>query len=53
MPDGVVATVEQMAQAKQQPLLGYGAPLFEWSPGVGIIDQEMEIPFLLDKNDNA
>jgi hypothetical protein len=36
MPDGVIATVEHMAKAKQQPLLGYGAPLLEWSPGVAI-----------------
>jgi hypothetical protein len=38
MPDGVIATVEQMAQAENQPLLGRGAPLFEWSPGVAIED---------------
>jgi hypothetical protein len=38
MPDGVIATVEQMAQAENQPLLGRGAPLFEWSPGVEIED---------------
>jgi hypothetical protein len=38
MPDGIIATVEHMAQTEQQPLLGPGAPLFEWSPGVEIED---------------
>ncbi len=36
MPDGVVAAVERMAQDESQPLIGQGAPLFEWSPGVPI-----------------
>jgi hypothetical protein len=36
MPDGVVAAVERMAQGESQPLIGQGAPLFEWSSGVPI-----------------
>jgi hypothetical protein len=39
-----------MAQAKQQPLLGYGVPLFEWSPGVTIEDAELE-PILQDNDE--
>lgn len=52
MPDGVIATVEHMAQAKQQPLIGYyGAPLFEWSPRVAI-DEDIETP-IPPQDDNA
>jgi hypothetical protein len=40
MPDRVIAAVELMAAAENQPLVGQGAPLFEWSPGVAIIDEE-------------
>jgi hypothetical protein len=40
MPDGVIATVERMSQNENQPLLGRGAPLFEWRPGVTIEDDE-------------
>ena len=36
MPDGVIATVEHMAHDEEQPLVGHGAPLFEWTPGVPI-----------------
>ena len=39
MPNGVIATVERMALAEQQPLAGHGAPLFEWAPGVEIMDK--------------
>jgi hypothetical protein len=37
MPDGVIATVEAMAAAEKQPLLGNGGPTFEWSPGISIL----------------
>jgi hypothetical protein len=50
MPDGVIATVEDMAQVEQQPLLGYGAPLFKWSPWVTIEDAELE-PILQDNDE--
>jgi hypothetical protein len=39
MPDQVFAKVECMAQDKRQPLIGKGAPMFEWSPGVKIEDK--------------
>lgn len=38
---GVIATVKHMAQVEQQPLIGYGAPLFEWGPGVAIEDKRV------------
>jgi hypothetical protein len=40
MPDGVIAAAEKMAEEKGQPLVGYGAPLVEWSPGVAIEDED-------------
>ncbi len=42
MPDGIIATVERMALDQQQPVVGHGAPLFEWTPGVPIIDDVEE-----------
>ena len=39
MPDGVVAAVEAMAANEQQPIVGHGAPFFEWAPGVPIEDE--------------
>jgi hypothetical protein len=43
MPDGVIAAVEAMAKAEQQPLLvSNGGRVFEWSPGIGIIDEDDE-----------
>ena len=47
MPDGVIAAVERIAETDNQPLTGHGAPLFEWSPGVPIEDDEL-VPILLD-----
>jgi hypothetical protein len=38
MPDGVIAAVEAMAEAQEQPLLNNGGPVFEWSPGITIAD---------------
>jgi hypothetical protein len=46
MPEGVVETVERMAQAELQPLIGQGAPLFEWSPGVPI-EEDAQTPILV------
>jgi hypothetical protein len=40
MPDGVIAAVKRMAEDEGQPLIGHGAPLFEWSPGVAIEDED-------------
>jgi hypothetical protein len=31
MPNGVIAAVEAMAAAEQQPMLGHGGPAFEWT----------------------
>ena len=42
MPDGVIAAVEEMGRIEQQPIIGHGAPLFEWSPGVIIADDNDE-----------
>jgi hypothetical protein len=50
MPDGVIAAVENMARAEQQPLIGQGAPLFKWSPRVEIQDL-IEAPILQEQND--
>jgi hypothetical protein len=49
MPDGVIATVERIAQTDNQPLVGQGAPLFEWSPSVPIEDDELA-PIILNDN---
>jgi hypothetical protein len=46
MPDGVVAAVERMAQDESQPLIGQGAPLFEWSLGVPI-EEDAQAPILI------
>jgi hypothetical protein len=56
MPDGVIAAVEGMAQYKQQPLIGQGPPIFEWGPGILIVD-DIAVPILQDDdnvhNDNG
>jgi hypothetical protein len=51
MPDGVIATVERMTQNENQPLLGRGSPLFEWSPGITIEDDE-DIHIVQDDDDH-
>jgi len=43
MPQGVIARVEQMGLDQGQPLMIGGMPVFEWAPGIAIID---------DVNDN-
>jgi hypothetical protein len=40
MPDGVIAAVEAMAASEHQPLLENGGPIFEWSPGIAIEDED-------------
>jgi hypothetical protein len=49
MPDRVIAAVERIAETDNQPLTEHGAPLFEWSPGVPIEDDELA-PILLDND---
>jgi hypothetical protein len=49
MPDGVIAAVEAMAKAEQQPLLSNGGPVFEWSPGIVIIDEDDEPNAFMDE----
>jgi hypothetical protein len=51
MPDRVIATVERIAETDNQPLTGHGAPLFEWSPGVPIEDNELALIRLDDNGD--
>jgi hypothetical protein len=41
IPDGVIATVEAMAEAEDQPIMGNGGPAFEWSQGVPILDENV------------
>jgi hypothetical protein len=41
MPDEVIAAVERMAEDEGQPLIGYGAPLFKWSPEVAMEDEDL------------
>jgi len=39
MPDGVIAAVEAMAVAERQPVMANGGPVFEWSPGITIMNE--------------
>jgi hypothetical protein len=48
-PGGVVEAVKRIAQTDNQPLIGHGVPLFEWSPGVPIQDN-VQAPILQDNN---
>jgi hypothetical protein len=50
MPEGVIAAVEAMAEAEDQPSIGPGGPLFEWAPGVPIED-DIDVPILQDENE--
>jgi hypothetical protein len=52
MPNGVMEAVENMVQDEQQPLVGHRAPLFEWTPGVPILE-EVKLPILLDESIEA
>ncbi len=38
IPDYVIERVEEMAKKEKQPKMRNGAPLFEWAPGIPIID---------------
>ena len=49
---GVIATVEQMVLIEQQPLVGYGAPLFELAPGAEI-EEQINTPVLQDQHDHV
>jgi hypothetical protein len=40
MPDGVIAALEAMAAAEKQPIMGNGGPVFEWGPGITILDMD-------------
>jgi hypothetical protein len=44
MPDGVIAAVEAMAEAGNQPIMKHGDPVFEWSPGITIVDDDAADP---------
>jgi hypothetical protein len=52
MPDGVIAAVERMAQDEEQPLVGHGAPFFEWTPGVPIQEDAPE-PIIIPEHEPA
>jgi hypothetical protein len=41
IPDGAIATVEAMAEAKEQPIMGNGGPAFKWSQGTPILDENV------------
>ena len=50
MGTDVIARVEKIALQQGQPLLKRGGPLFEWLPGVPILDvpPDEELPILMD-----
>ena len=51
MDDVVIARVEAMALAQNQPLLKKTGPLFEWRPGLPFIDTPIaqdDEPILMD-----
>jgi hypothetical protein len=50
MPNGVIAAVERIAETDNQPLIGHGAPLFEWIPYVPIEEDDELAPILLDND---
>jgi hypothetical protein len=52
IPDGVIATVEAMAEAEEQPLMGNGGPEFEWSQGIPILDED-HVPIMVHDVDEA
>jgi hypothetical protein len=47
MPGGIIAAVEAIAAAEEQPIMGNSGPVFEWSLGVTIVDED-EPPNLMD-----
>jgi hypothetical protein len=40
VPDYVIDRVETMAEGEGQPIMTNGHPIFEWSPGVPILDED-------------
>ena len=40
--DGVIQRVEQLAEIEKQPVLVDANPLFEWTPGVSIEEDNIE-----------
>ena len=52
MPQGVIARVEQMGLDQGQPLMIGGMPVFEWAPGIAIIDDVNDnIDFDIEEDD--
>jgi hypothetical protein len=51
MHNGVIAAVERIAETDNQPLIGHGARLFEWSPGVTIEEDKLALVLLDDHGD--
>jgi hypothetical protein len=47
MLNGVIAAVEAVAAAEQQSIMGNSGPVFEWSPGISIVDED-EPPLIVD-----
>jgi hypothetical protein len=41
IPDRAIATVDAMAEAEEQPIVGNRGPAFEWSQGVPILDKNV------------
>ena len=41
IPDGAIAAVEAMAEAEEQPTMGNGGSVFEWSQGMPILDENV------------
>jgi hypothetical protein len=53
MPDGVIApAVEVMTAAQEQPVFDNGAPVFEWSPGIAIADED-KTPIIVDLDEQG
>jgi hypothetical protein len=52
MPDGVIAAVEAMAEAQEQPVFENGTLVFEWSPGIAIADEHVP-PIIIDLMDQG
>ena len=40
IPDYVIDRVEELARQEKQPVMTNGHPIFEWSPGVPILDED-------------
>jgi len=46
IPDGIIGRVEAMATAQRQPIMENGGPVFEWSPGIAIVEENEEVIFV-------